>query len=123
MKQMNAAERAARKEAMVAEKLTALGFTPEQIETVASLNRRRAAWVAAGGLPVAEFLNHRVNEWAENMKRKNPNAYHSALFHAMYGSTAFEGVDQFDLPGEDSVLAFADTLEEEIKALSSSRST
>lgn len=105
------AERAERKRNMLAEKMAALGFEPGQIDILNKLNAQREAW----GPQAYEYVNERVMQWYKDLPQKHPDAYEHALVHAMYGSTAFQGVTKFDLPGEDSVLKFADLLESEMK--------
>jgi hypothetical protein len=63
-------------------------------------------------------LNDKVNEaivdWFNAKREKYPDIRDYRLVHALIGSTPAPGTEKFDLPGEDSVQVFIQSLAEHV---------
>ena len=53
-------------------------------------------------------MYQKLSIWAGDAEGRHPEARRCRLFHLLIGSTPDKFVDLFDLPGEDSIVKFAE---------------
>lgn len=94
------------------EKIQNQGVTESTI--IDALQEQRKEWYSNDNK--IHGVHQTIVDWCRAIEEKYPDAREYTLFHTLIGSTPPPGLTKFDLPGDDSVMKFADSLSKNLSA-------